>query len=209
MESNKGRIGQFFSGLAERITEQAWYQQAKAKWWDDLDPQSRGYLQKAFWIGGALLIASVVIGSIWSVRSLKAELNEKTELLTQIQSASEELRRTRDAGGGGMDTDSGPVSGYLESQAQGAGIDRGAVAVGEERSASPGGGKKDDPGTKESFVDVTLKKVNIKQVVRYAHALENGSRPIKVRSLSIDTEPDLSGYMNATLALSAFKTGNP
>ena len=46
--------------------------------------------------------------------------------------------------------------------------------------------------------------MNIKQVVRYAASLESGSRPIKLRNLLIDTKTDPSGYLDATLALSAF-----
>ena len=57
---------------------------------------------------------------------------------------------------------------------------------------------------KEALIDLTLKKINIKQAVRYAFNLEHGARPVKLRNLSIETKSDNPGYVDAVLAVSAF-----
>lgn len=213
MESNS-RISQFFSSIGEKIAEMGWFQQLRSKW-EELDPQSRGYLRSAAVVGGILLALGLVTLSIWRVESLKTELNEKTELLTMIQNASDELRRLQDSGFSRLDEESaGPWAPYIESQAQSAGIDRTSLTVGEEKPAQApttgGRGKGSslkEPAFQESLIEVSLKKINVKQLVRFAHGIEQGRRPVKVRSLNIETQPDLSGYLNATLAVSAFKAG--
>ena len=57
---------------------------------------------------------------------------------------------------------------------------------------------------KESLFDLSLKKVSIRQVVKLAYFLESGSQPVKLRNLSIDTNADASGYLDATLSVSTF-----
>ena len=51
---------------------------------------------------------------------------------------------------------------------------------------------------------MAVKHANIKQVVKFAQGLEAGARPVKLRDLIIDTKPDGSGYLDATLSVSAF-----
>ncbi len=212
MESNS-RFAQLLTGWGERIAEQTWFQQLKSKW-EELDPQSRNHLRKAGFAGGALLGLLILLNAVWSVRSLKQELADKAELLSLIQTSSEEVRHLRESGMGHTDGDGGPWAPYLESVAQNAGIEKSAVSVSDEKappSAAPAKGGKgfvEEEGLKEALVDVTLKQINIKQVVRFAVALEQGLRPVKVRNLTIDTQPDLSGHVSATLALSAFRAAS-
>ncbi len=46
--------------------------------------------------------------------------------------------------------------------------------------------------------------MNLKQLVQYAFTLENGTRPVKLRHMTVDTGEDPSGYLNATLSVSTF-----
>ena len=57
---------------------------------------------------------------------------------------------------------------------------------------------------KEALFDIRLKHVSLKQVIRFAFALESGARPVKVRNFSVDTKADPVGYMDASLAVSGF-----
>lgn len=199
---NESRFQQILTNISEWLNEQEWYGQLKAKW-EELDPQSRIYLKAAGLGGSILLLFIFVISAVWSVHSLKNELADKQELLTSIQTANEELRRLREetagspaamAGAGG----NGTWPSYFEGLSATAGVDKSALTVGGEK---PGATSEQ---AKETLFDLSLKHVSIKQVVRMAFGLENGSRPVKLRNLSIDTHADPQGYMDATLAVSAF-----
>jgi type II secretory pathway component PulM len=202
---NNSRFGQFFSQLGDRISEQSWFQQSKAKW-DELDPQARLIAGLGSAVGTVLLALILLIVAFFNVRAQKNELTEKQELVHLIQTANDELRSIRETGAGRLSGAGGesdaPWSPYLTSTAEGAGIEQAKIEVGAEKPSPSASGP---AGTfHESLIDVSLKKVNIKQVVRYAVQLENGNRPIKLRNLTIDTQADQSGYLDATLALSAF-----
>ena len=198
---NEGRISRFFSNLNDKLNEQPWVQQLKGKW-EELDPQSRSYLRRAAIGSSALLAVILIISSIWNVRALRRDLNERSELLGTIQAASDELKRLRESNPSvtsGGEPETGPWAPYFEGIALQAGLDKAVVSVGEEKIGTP------SDLAKEALINVSLKKVNIKQVVRYAFQLESGHRPVKLRNLTIDTQMDPSGYLNATLAVSAFK----
>ena len=58
--------------------------------------------------------------------------------------------------------------------------------------------------SKEIQFDITLKHINVKQLVRMIHALESGSRAVRLRNLVVEEKSEGSGYLDATLNLSAF-----
>lgn len=198
---NESRLSQWFSRISERLTDQPWFQQLRAKW-DELDPQSRHYLRGGMIALAALLVFGTLLGSYWKVSSLKEELDEKQTLLTLVRTTADDVRRMKDLGGG-LDAGGGPWGAYLESQIQGSGIDLTTATVSPEKPAQPPGSAQST--IEEALIDVRLNKVNLKQLVRLAHGLEQGLRPVKIRSLTIETEPDLSGWLKASLALSAFR----
>lgn len=195
----KGSVAKFFSDVSSKLQDQTWYQQIKSKW-EELDPQSRTYLTFA----GIGIVALGALGgvllSVLSVQSLKSELTEKHDLLNAIQGANDEMRKLREsvpsvAQGG---DEGGDWKTYFETKGGTAGVSKDILTVSEERS-----GGESEMG-RESLFDISLKKVSIRQVVRMAFHLENGGRPVKLRALSIDTQMDPAGYMNATLSVSAF-----
>lgn len=204
----------FFSKLGEKIGEQVWFQQLKSKW-DELDPQSRTYLKYVG--GGASFLATVgLVIFAWSnVRSLRQELAEKSDLLNMIQTANEEVRRLREANGGAAQTTSGdgaaqPWQPYIETNAANAGIDRSAVTVEPEKSGAV------SDMAKEAIIQINVKKVDIRKVARFAYFLENGSRPMKLRNLTIERSAGgaaaapgapaetTGALLDATLAVSGF-----
>lgn len=198
MES-RSRFAQWFGTFGERIAEQQWFQELKAKW-DELDPQSRMYLQVGGSILAALIIIILIFSSVYGVYQTRKEYNTKLDLLNTIQAANDELRKLKEtnstASPGGAAGGAWPA--YFESTATNAGMDKASVTISPEK-----------PGTstetvKESLYDIAVKHVNIRQVVRLAYTLENGARPVKLRNLSIDTKSDPAGYLDATLSVSAF-----
>jgi hypothetical protein len=202
MESSS-RFGQWLAKVGEKLNEQEWFQQLRAKW-DELDSQSRTYIKAGAGGAAALFVVILSLSAIWSARKLRNELAEKSDLLHLVQSANDELRRLREAtpgaGAGGRpgEQPAAPWAPFFESTAATAGVDKAALSVSPEKAGAT------TDLAKESLFDLQLKRVNIKQVVRYAFYLENGARPVKVRNLTIDTKADPAGYMDATLAVSAF-----
>lgn len=227
----EAQIKQALTQAREWLDEQPWFQQLKQKW-EELDPQSQSYLRWGSVAGALGLMLYWTVGTWWGVHNLKNELDEKTNLIGLIQGANDEMRRLREsmpgASVGGMagEDEASPWGTYLETMASTAGIDKASLTVGTEKpfdadpkpvAAKPSGkdaakdtGKKTEAESStvasnhESSIEVAIKHVNIKQVVRYAFQLENGARPIKLRNLAIDTKNDPSGYMDATLTVSAF-----
>ncbi len=60
---NKSFLSRWFSSVGEKLADQTWYQQLKAKW-DETDPQSRTYIQATFAILLLAGVATLVIGSV-------------------------------------------------------------------------------------------------------------------------------------------------
>lgn len=191
------------SKLLESLEGQEWFQQLKEKW-EELDPQSRLYLKFGTGIAALLSILIVLVNFLWGVHKMKVELAEKNNLLHLLQSANQELQQLKEAssgsslltGGGGGVTD--PWSNYFTLTAGTSGIAKENLSVSDERTGTA------TDLARESLIDLTLKHVNIRQLVRYTFALENGTRPIKLRNLQIDTKNDAPGYLDATLSISTF-----
>lgn len=198
---NKSAMARFFSQLGDRISDQVWFQQLKTKW-EELDQQSRHYIKIGVCAAGGFTVLVLVVSTALGVRAQKRELAEKNELISVLSSATEELGRLKESGAASLSAGEGPWTGFIESAAQTAGIEPAKMTVSAEKAPDKAPAESDK--TKEALIDVSLKKVNIKQVVRFAFQLENGPRPVKVRNLAIDTQPDLTGWLDATVSVSAF-----
>jgi hypothetical protein len=201
MESS-AKLREWMGSISESLNDQVWFQELKTKW-EELDPQSKLYLKFAGVGGGIIFVFVMIISFIWSVHSLKRELSEKQALLNQIQNANDEIYRLRSSvpgGGGGRaaEGDETPWHAYFENMAPASGIDKSSVTVASEKPGASG------DQSKEVLIELQVKHISIKQLVRYALALESGQRPVKLRNLLIDTKGDPTGYLDATFAVSAF-----
>jgi hypothetical protein len=204
MEASSSRFSELWTRFNEFLNEQQWYQELKDKW-ADVDPQSRQYIKFGAFGVATLTFLLTIFLFIWGVYSLKREVSEKNDLLLMIQSANEELRRLRESTPGAAPEAGQATAGwaaYFENVGGNFGLSKPALAISEEKA-----GKGSDTA-KESLFDISITHVSIKQVVRYAFALESGARPVKLRNLTIDTKADPEGYLDAKLSVSAF-TLNP
>jgi len=188
---------EFVNTITDKLSEQEWFQGLKGKW-EELDPQSRSYLKVAGFASAVILFLYLVFSSIWTVHQLKKDLTDKTDLLNVIQNANEELRRLRESGAPQVSADVGAWNAYFETTATPLGIDKAMLTISADK---PGASSE---VSKESLYDIGMKKVTIKQIIKYAYQLENGNRPVKLRNLTINTNADPEGYMDATLAVSGF-----
>lgn len=192
---------QTLATLNEKLQEQVWFQQLKTKW-DELDPQNRLYLKVSAVGGSAALVFFFTIAMLLSVRSLKQELTEKTDLLTLIQSSNEEIRSLKDANAGARISAPPNWKDFFEQVASSSGLDKSTLTVTE---SSGGGVASKDTGTiQESLFDLKLSHINIKQVVKFAYNVENSGQIVRLRALTIDTKNDPSGYLDTTVSVSSF-----
>jgi hypothetical protein len=190
--------------LVDGIQEQPTYQQLRAKW-DELDAQSKTYLQGAAAVGAVLLAGWITIGSWWKVHSIRREILEKDEIIRMVQGASDEMRELRDRipPSRSAEPDPQPWNTYFESVAGSAGVDKASLEVSTESSGQV------RELSKESFFEISLKKVNVKQLARFSFQVENGRRPVKIRKLSVETKADLSGYLDAKISVAAYTMKSP
>lgn len=206
------RLGQWWASTLESLNEQQWFQELRGKW-EELDAQSQLYV-KAGSLGFLMLLLLLWVGSfIYSVYSYKSQVREKTELLSLLQSSNDELKRLRMGAAlpaGESPNDTAPWPAFFEGIGSQAGVDKANLTVSAEKSVTPaaptGAASKDAPPelAKESLFELSLKKVSVRQVIRMAFSIENSPRPVRLRNLTIDTQADPEGYMNATLHVSAF-----
>jgi hypothetical protein len=197
----KSRIAQLLDSVTDWLNDQEWFQQLKAKW-EELDPQSRLYAQFAAAGGFFLIVVFGLFSFYWSVHKTKQELSTKSELLTMVSTAANELHTLQaanssmSAAGGGGSSEPWPT--YFETTAGGAGIPKTNLTISDSKTGSS------NDIAKETLYDLSMKKVSIRQAIRLAQSLESGPRPVKLRNLTIDTQPDGSGYLDVTLSVSAF-----
>lgn len=199
MASNS-KFSQLMEQFQDKLQEQVWYQQIRAKW-DELDPRHRQIASMVGIFGSFAVLIIVTLSMYSSVSTKQAELDEKLALIKHLNRSQDELRRLRDnnplSGMGGSDE---PWTGYIESQASQMGIAAENLKVNEQ---APQSGSNGAPS--EQIIDIDLKKVNVRQLVKLIFQLENGARPAKVKTLQVDTEPDESGYVNLKFSLLTYQ----
>jgi hypothetical protein len=183
--------------VTDFLNDQPWFQQLKQKW-EELDPQSRTYLQIAGFVGTTAVLLFLVFNTIWSVHKLKTDSSEKSELLTMLVNANEEMRRLHDNAPDASASDNGKWDVYFEGIAGAAGLDHSALTISTEK---PGN---NSDISKEAMYDISMKKITLRQIIKFAVGLEAGARPVKVKNLIVDTHADPEGYIDATLSVSGF-----
>lgn len=190
---------QSLAAFQEKIQEQVWFQQLKAKW-DELDLQHRLYLKIGAVAGSVLLVFFFTIAMLLSVRGLKQDLAEKTDLLTSIQASNEEIRTLKNTNAGIKISAPPAWRDYFEQVASTSGFDKTSLTMGDEQVEAG----KDASGIQESLFDLKLNHVNIKQVIKFAYNVENSGQLVRLRALTIDTKNDPSGYLDAIVSVSSF-----
>jgi len=194
--------------LSQAVQDSPIFQQIKAKY-DELDANQK----LAVTGGSASIVALVILFSVYqlgsSVRATKQDLADKNDLIRLLTTANDDLRRLRDeASASGMShtADAGDQNtawnAHLEGQALNAGIPKEAISISGEKPGTQG------EQTKEALIDISLKKVNVRHLAKFAASLESGTKPIKIRSMVVDAKPDGSAWLDATLSISAFAMKN-
>jgi hypothetical protein len=198
-------VQQLLDTLEQSLNDTPAYQTLKAKY-DELDQRSKESAK----VGAVLVVALIGISLLFSassrVNQLKADLEEKNDLVRLLQDSNDELRQLKDAAaaagmfGSAEDQKQAATAwnSHFESLANNTGVPKESLSIGGEKPGASG------EQTRESLIDITIKKINVRQLSRFANALESGSKPVKIRAMTIDSKPDGSAWLDVTLSLSAF-----
>lgn len=205
MES-ESRLSLFFGKITDWLNEQSAFQQLKAKW-EEWDPQTRMYVKLGLALSITLLVTGAAASTIWSVHRLKGDVNDKTQLVQLIKTANDELRKLRESNPGvaeaGADGGDANWGTFFNAVATTSGLDPASVTVGKQQAGAS------TELAKEELIEINLKRINVKQLARFAFGLENGSKPVKLRAMNVNAHEDASGYLDATLSVSAFNLKPP
>lgn len=194
--------------LSQAVQDSPIFQQIKTKY-DELDANQK----LAVTGGSAAVVILVILFSVYqlgsSVRAIKQDLADKNDLIRLLTTANDDLRKLRDeaaASGMSRTADTGDQNtawnAHIEGQALNAGITKESISIGGEKAGTQG------EQTKEALIDITLKKINVRHLAKFAASLESGTKPIKIRSMVVDAKPDGSAWLDATLSISAFSMKN-
>lgn len=189
------------TNLIEQIRESEAFQQLKAKY-DELDGQTKFYVNIGALAAAVLLVFISVLTGIIKVNGLKSDLNEKEELVGYLQRSADTIRQLRaqqQAAHGSADMSSLP--GFITTTMENSGIPADKAEVGKEQAGV------EDKETKESFVDVKLSQINLRQLTRFLFNLthQGGAKSINVKDLAVDTKGDPSGYIDAVVTVASYK----
>jgi hypothetical protein len=185
-----------FASIKEWFRNQEWYLELVSKW-TDLDSQLRGRILKGA-LGGVVGFFVIYQGTLaWKLQRLKSMVNKKEAAAVLLKAAEDRIRVVSASLPEGAE-----MAGGQDPQAL---IQRHVELVGLERShykLDITGPEVPSPQYLETQLQLQLKKVNLKTLMKVAAHLEVGGSGLKIRQLQIETSPDLSGFLNATLALS-------
>lgn len=213
MES-ESRFSQALRNISGKIQDQVWFQQLKVKW-DELDGRTQIALKYTGLIGGSVLAVGLVGTNLYAVAGKKHDIDERLGLISRIQSSQDELRRLKDVSSRLSGGDEQPWAEFIQSKATSAGFPSAALQIVSEKVVGAATAAKDSKdqksaapaiaGPEETIIEAAVKRINVRQLVKLVHEVENGGRTVKVRRLQVDTSPDESGYLDATITVSAFK----
>ncbi|MEW6056751.1 MAG: hypothetical protein AB1540_09055 [Bdellovibrionota bacterium] len=184
----------------DAIRESEAYQQLKQKY-DELDSQTKLYVNLGVLGGGLFLVLFTVFFGIAKVNSIKSEINEREELIGYLNSASDNIKqlRAQQAAKGAENASNLPA--FAEMLLGASAIAPAKAEVGSER---PGQETKE---ASEALLDVKLNQINLRQLTQFLfNATVRGTgKGLNIKDLAVDTKGDPTGYIDATVTFSIFR----
>jgi len=196
--SIKRKIIDFFEGQLLKLTQQQWFVELKGKW-EELDSKNRTYLQYGGVALSVLIIFIFLVNLSVGVSSMKDEFIYKQKLADFIIDSNSEIKnlkissRPRAADNGRKAN----WTNYIKQSFQTYGIGPELVNVNEKQL--PISRNK----VKETLINVSVDQINLKQIVKVAFDLENGTNPMMLRGLHVKTRDD-KGFLKVAYTFSGF-----
>jgi type II secretory pathway component PulM len=199
--------------LGEKIADSRFFKPIQTSL-DEMEPKTRQQLS---------LLAYVLFffGSLYFLytqwdqsHTLSLDIQSKQELTSSIQQSAQELKSLKEQSGEAAFGSPIVLKSFLTDISENTGISTESMDAKNEKPAPAAAStNKDQDKNKtkpiETFADLILTKVNVKQLQKFLYEVENKGHPIKIRNLKIETEADQSGYLNATVAISYFTLPSP
>lgn len=177
----------------------AWFSDA----WTSLSARERILCGIA---GGCLVFAILVVGIVQPLVALSSSIENRVEAAEQQLLVMNRLRHQYDAVNASLakveerilaNHEKRNLLTLLESLASSSSI---RVDSMEERKAQ------NDAKFKETRVEVKLKRVSLRDTVKYLHAIESSDRLLTVKSLRIKNRTDKSDLLDVSFHVSTFDT---
>lgn len=199
--SKMDNIKNSFGAFSDRIRDSELVSQIKAKY-DELDPQSKLYLNLGGVIAGFLFILITVISGLSTVNSLKNEMNEREELIGWLQRSGDNLKQLKAQFESKQnDNINSPLNTFVENVGANTGLNPEKLTVSAETSGET---LKD---AKEVLVEAKMAHTNLKIVTRFLFNLtdQGVKRNLTIKNLSIDTKDDPDGYIDVAMTVAGYK----
>lgn len=190
-----------FGAFTDRIRDSEAVQQIKAKY-DELDPQSKLYLNLGGVIAGFLFILITVISGLSTVNGLKNDMNEREEMIGWLQRSGDNLKLMKAQFESKQnDNINTPLNSFIENVGATTGLNPEKLSVAAE---SAGETLKE---AKEVLVDVKMAHTNLKVVTRFLFNLtdQGEKRNLTIKNLTIDTKEDPDGYIDVSMTVAGYK----
>ncbi len=184
----------------DNVRDSEIYQQLKQKY-DELDSQTKFYIHAgALGLGVIFLLTTVLLGYS-KVSTLKKNLNEKEEIIGQLQRTADTLTQLKQLAARQQADVSSPTPALIESIVTTSGIVREKVEIDSEKLGH------EDKQSKEFLVEVKLTQINLKQLTRFLFHLttQGTSRHLNIKDLTVDTKNDPTGYLNAEVIVATYR----
>lgn len=199
LDELKNKLSQAWDQFKESET----YRSISDKY-DELDAKTKLLINLGGLALAILFIFTTVIAGMSKVNGLSNDINDWEEMIGYLQRSSDnikQLKAQQEATQGNKDTQS-ELNQFVEEISRTNGFSNEKINVAAER---PG---KDLKEAKEVFVDVKLSQINLEQLTKFMFDLtEQGTpRSLFIKDLSVDPKPDLSGWLDATMTVAAYRT---
>jgi hypothetical protein len=180
----------------EKIREQEFYQQIQGAY-HQLPSEQQGYVKWGATGLGFLVLFALIFSVIQSANGTKTEYYEKQELARIITEASDELRRLKGQSSGMPANGERNWKAILTARITAQGVPPEALEITKESAGVS------QNVIQESVLEIKLKNIPLRPLVQILSQMEQGSPPIKLKGLQIETGAE-DGKLSAKVNLSGY-----
>jgi hypothetical protein len=182
--------------VLEKIKEQEFYQQLQASY-QQLSAEQQTQLKWGSAGIGFLVLFWLIFSVIKASNGAREEYYEKQEMARVINDASDEIRRLKGQSSGIVSSGGKDWKSIIEQRGTSIGIPRESLEVTKE-----GAGASLNV-IQESLLELKLKNVQLRPLVQFLTQIEQGSPPMKLKGLQIETGAE-EGKLSARVNLSGY-----
>ncbi|MBU6154020.1 MAG: type II secretion system protein M [Bdellovibrionales bacterium] len=180
----------------EKIKEQEFYQQLQSAY-QQLSSEQQGYVKWGAAGAGFLVLFFLIFSMIQAANGTKNEYYEHQELARIVTDASDELRRLKGQSSGMAPAGEQNWKSILMARVTSQGIPAESLEILKESAGAT------QSVLQESVLEIKLKNVPLRPLVQILTQMEQGSPPMKLKGLLIETASE-DGKLTAKISVSGY-----